>query len=165
MFNLKEGFCREEGVSLHGIVHSTDSTSPFCNPIPHSEIPGNNNKFQASFHKKLLDRGSFVFSRRDVFLIYFCSNQISFTLSLIHTNIAIMKISAIHVGLCAIIPHLAFAGQPKQWEYQRRVFERQSVGNLSTTDSGNGNGNGNTKITDSFNSYTNNGVINNGEYH
>ena len=52
-----------------------------------------------------------------------------------------MKASTVQFGVYAILPQLAFAGQPK-WEHQRNLFQRQTIGNVSIGDVGNGNGDG-----------------------
>ena len=57
-----------------------------------------------------------------------------------------MKATTVQLGLYAILPQLALAGQPK-WEHQRHIFQRQNIGNFSVGDVGNGNNNGKTLLS------------------
>ena len=71
-----------------------------------------------------------------------------------------MKASTAYLGLGAILPHVAFAGQPKQWEQQRQLFEKRAASNytigggntINVAGSGSYNNQVNSENTDNNNS-------------
>lgn len=66
-----------------------------------------------------------------------------------------MKVATAHLGLGAILPQIVFAGQAKQWEQQREIFEKRAASNITNNiNSGNVNSNnvnsGNSKFSSIF---------------